>query len=187
MGLTQCHASHSWPSAALGLQLCGKYGLIETLRQSVWEPLSEDCFPQPEEAHNCTTDRKYVSNEATFNIKPWVLCCFCFHQIDLRELLGCHVWEYREKKKQFIFHLLSWSSKLSISVQGSQQGCKNVSMATSFPTTEQWLNSPKKKSLSLLDTAGGATLNVELTQQALALQFTDYHSSIFNIYLPSEW
>lgn len=37
----------SWSPLVLELQLCGKYGLIETLRQNVWEwePLTEDLFP----------------------------------------------------------------------------------------------------------------------------------------------
>lgn len=58
-------------------------------------------------------------------------------------------------------------------------------MTADSPLPNKWLYSPK--SLSLFDTAGGATLNSATefddwtTQSVLVLQFTDYHWSLMNI------
>lgn len=48
-----------------------------------------------------------VSNETTFITRPWVLHCFCFYQIDMRELLQCQVWKSRWKEINIFpaFHL----------------------------------------------------------------------------------
>lgn len=117
--------------------------------------------------------RMCVSNETTFITRPWVLCCFCFYQIDMKELLQCQVWKSRWKEITFfpVFHLdpqnlvfHSNEANTVVRTQAWQQFAHNWTVAKQ-----------PKKSLSLLDTAGGATLNVELARQALALQFTDYH------------
>lgn len=73
----------SWAQMHLMLQLCGKYGLIETLRQNVWEQLTEDLFPHLKRSAQLYYGHmvERMSSETTFNaIYPefyfFFLCCF---------------------------------------------------------------------------------------------------------------
>lgn len=59
----------SWAQMHLMLQLCGKYGLIETLRQNVWEQLTEDLFPHLKRSAQLYYGHmvERMSSETTFN------------------------------------------------------------------------------------------------------------------------
>lgn len=109
------------------------------------------------EVHNYTMDIRYMSRDHFYNYIPWVLGFLPCHQIardNIVQSLGSLKGNNRKTKT-----VPSDPEHLQLQSQclRSQIRSLNINMTTDSPLLKQWLYSPK--SLSLFDTAGGATLN----------------------------
>lgn len=179
----------------LMLQLCGKYGLIETLRQNVWEQLTEDLFPHLKRSAQLYYGHmvERMSSETTFNaIYPefyfffYVVFCLVTKCTRTRDILVQSKGGFKNEKEQQVDWkrpLWSWTTAPTVSEPEEQKETTELQHSNREPGPKQWLYSPK--SLSLFHSAGGATLNSAtefddwITRSVLVLQFTNYHW-IFN-------
>lgn len=135
----------------------------------------------------------YSMSEIT--LTPWVLsCCFFFFFLSPNTykpetLLVQSLWSYtRKRNNSKDWKLPLWTKTTTASVP-EEPKIAELQHDNRQPAPKQWLYSPK--SLSLFDTAGGASLNsaTELddwsTHSVLVLQFNTYHWILMSIRTPA--